>query len=119
MNVGGSGKFLRFMNYSPKNVLVMLYLQSVNTVVEWPKEMLADSSLTPSNTNLANILMHTFSEQSIREHQNKEELGYQEKEIQHYSSYLGLTGIELLTIFVTALLQLYFIRSLLDRRAIV
>lgn len=47
------------------------------------------------------------------------ERGFLDRDRINYSQMLALTGIELLCIFGTACIQIYFVKSLLDNRAVV
>jgi hypothetical protein len=60
-----------------------------------------------------------ISGEKIREHTYKYEWGYLENQYAHEGKLLGLTGFELILIMSCAVMQLYFIKSLLDNRAVV
>ena len=55
----------------------------------------------------------------MREHSYKYQWGFLDNQYAHDSRLLGLTGLELLVMIVAALVQIYFIKSLLDNRAVV
>lgn len=59
------------------------------------------------------------SGERIREHTYKYEWGFLENQLRHDGRMLGLTALELIIIIATALVQLCFVKSLLDNRAIV
>lgn len=49
----------------------------------------------------------------------KSEMGFKEREEEHMSTMLMLTGVELLAILSTAVIQMFCLRNLLDNRSIV
>jgi len=65
------------------------------------------------------IIDEVISGEKVREHTYKYQWGFLENQLAHDSHMLGLTGIELIVIIGTSLVQLCFVRSLLDNRAIV
>ena len=60
-----------------------------------------------------------ISGEKMREHSYKYQWGFLDNQYAHDSRLLGLTGLELLVMIVAALVQIYFIKSLLDNRAVV
>ena len=54
-----------------------------------------------------------------RENRYKWEWGFMDKELKHQEEMLALTGVELFVIIVTAIVQMYCIKNLLDNRSIV
>lgn len=59
------------------------------------------------------------SGEKLREHSYKYQWGFLDNQYSHDSRLLGLTGLELLVMIAAAIIQVYFIKSLLDNRAVV
>lgn len=70
-------------------------------------------------SKLEQIAAEVTSGEKLREHSYKYQWGFLDNQYTHDSRLLGITGIELLIIILSAAVQVYYIKTLLDNRAIV
>ncbi len=110
-------KYFRFVSKLPKSVLLVVDLEKLNEVV--PNTVAKDQHFISPLQKLNIIQEEILSGEKIREHTYKYEWGFLDNQYSHDSRLLGFTGLELLVIIIAAVAQLYFIKSLLDNRAIV
>lgn len=102
----------------PKSVYVVVDLEKTHEVI--PQDSIArDHHFQLPLEKLKVIEEEVESGEKIREHTYKYEWGFLDNQYAHDSRLLGLTGFELVVIIGAALAQLYFIKNLLDNRAVV
>lgn len=68
---------------------------------------------------LQSIQEEIVSGEKLREHSYKYQWGFLDNQYAHDTRLLTLTGFELLVMIAAAIIQVYFIKSLLDNRAVV
>jgi hypothetical protein len=111
-------KDFRLVSKLSRSVFVMVDLEKLQEVVP-TKGIANDSHFSLASSKLEQIEREVISGEKLREHTYKYEWGFLDNQFAHESKLLGLTGLELVIIIGCALTQLYFIKALLDNRAVV
>ena len=116
LNFHSDFQIIKVVNNYDSRMLVQVRLELTNFV---PEKGLDDDQFKLSAEKIKGILNELEDTEVQREKMYKTEWSFRDREEQHQSEMLSLTGVELLIILGTAVVQMYCIKSLLDNRLIV